>query len=206
MPTLYTMPGTCSLAPNIAIAWTDAPIEVHNMAYGDHKKDAYKQINPKAKVPALKMDDGGVLTEAAAILAYIGDAHGGAMRPGDAMGRARVAEALSFFTSEVHASYGPHFAKQRFAKSEAAQDEVQQAAYEALRDHYARMEENIGDAEHYLGARSLADPFLYVLTRWVEKTPLAMDDYPALKAFRERMEADEGVRRALERQDMKPIG
>lgn len=38
MPTLYTMPGTCSLAPNIAVAWLDAPVEIHNMAYGDHKK------------------------------------------------------------------------------------------------------------------------------------------------------------------------
>ena len=41
MPTLYTMPGTCSLAPNIAIAWLDAPVEIHNMPYGDHKKDNY---------------------------------------------------------------------------------------------------------------------------------------------------------------------
>ena len=38
MTTLYTMPGTCSLSPNIAVAWLGAPVEIHNMAYGDHKK------------------------------------------------------------------------------------------------------------------------------------------------------------------------
>ncbi|GMA74167.1 hypothetical protein GCM10025880_05840 [Methylorubrum aminovorans] len=60
--------------------------------------------------------------------------------------------------------------------------------------------------EWYLGQRSFADTFLYVLTRWIEKTPLSIEDYPALKAHRARMEADEGVKRALARQDMEPIG
>ena len=68
MPTLYTMPGTCSLSPNIAVAWLDAPIEIHNIAYGDQKKDEYLAINPKGQVPALRFEDGDVLTEAAAIL------------------------------------------------------------------------------------------------------------------------------------------
>jgi glutathione S-transferase len=44
-----------------------------------------------------------------------------------------------------------------------------------------------------------------VLTRWIEKTPLSIDDYPALQAYRSRMEADAGVRQALARQDMEPI-
>ena len=207
MPTLYTMPGTCALAPNIAIAWTDAPIEVRTMAYGDHKKDAYLKINDKGKVPALQMDDGRVLTEAAAILGYIQEEHGGALRPGDAFGRARVAEALSYFTSEVHAAYGPHFAKQRFAQSEAAQDEVQKAAYDTLRGHYERLNENLSEAgDWYLGTKSVADAYLYVLTRWIEKTPIKMSDYPTLSAFRDEMEEDEGVKAALARQDMKPIG
>jgi hypothetical protein len=39
MPTLYTMPGACSLSPNIAVAWLDAPVEIHNIPYGDQKKD-----------------------------------------------------------------------------------------------------------------------------------------------------------------------
>ncbi len=76
MPTLYTMPGTCSLAPNIAIAWLDAPVDIHNMAYGDHKKDAYLEINPKGKVPAVRFEDGDVLTEASAILAWLGSTYG----------------------------------------------------------------------------------------------------------------------------------
>jgi len=72
MPTLYTMPGTCSLSPNIAIAWLDAPVAIQNIPYGDQKKEYYLAINPRGQVPALRFKDGDVLTEATAILAWLG--------------------------------------------------------------------------------------------------------------------------------------
>jgi len=59
--------------------------------------------------------------------------------------------------------------------------------------------------EWLLGKRSFADAFLYVLTRWIEQTPLSLDDYPTLKAFRTRLQQDEGVKLALKRQDMEAI-
>ena len=108
MSRLFTMPGTCSLSTNIAIAWLDAPVEIENMGYGEHKKADYLAINPKGKVPALQFDDGEVLTEAAAILAYLGAKYGGERYSRDGRFGRKEAEALSYMTSEVHASYGPH--------------------------------------------------------------------------------------------------
>ncbi|MCP1169527.1 glutathione S-transferase family protein [Limimaricola litoreus] len=208
MPMLYTMPGTCSLSPNIAVAWLDAPVEVHAMAYGDHKKDDYLAINPKGKVPALRFDDGDVLTEASAILAWLGAAHGGEGYARDTKLGRKEAEALSYMTSEVHADYGGHFGPQNFAETDAAIEEVRRKTYEKLDGHYRRIDGILNDngGEWYLGQRSFADTFLYVLTRWIEKTPLSFDDYPALKKHLGRMEADEGVQLALKRQNMEPIG
>lgn len=208
MPQLYTMPGTCSLACNIAVAWIDAPVEIVNMAYGDHKKDAFRQINDKAKVPAVKLDDGSSLTEAAAILAWLGATYGGEGYARDKMLGYREAEALSYMTSEVHATFGPHFAVERSVDDEDCQDAVKEKAYENLGKQFERMDGILSDAggEWYLGERSFADAFLYVLTRWIAQTPLDIADYPNLQKHRERMEQDEGVRKALERQDMEPIG
>jgi glutathione S-transferase len=208
MPTLYTMPGTCSLSPNIAAAWLEAPVEVHNMAYGDHKRDAYLAINPKGKVPAVRFEDGDVLTEAAAILAWLGAAYGKEGYERDTRLGRKEAEALSYMTSEVHAAYAGHFTPKNLAQGEAAQEEVKRTTYANLAEHYKWMNGVLSNngGEWYLGQRSFADTFLYVLTRWIEQTPLSIDDYPALKAHRERMEADEGVRKALARQDMKPVG
>jgi glutathione S-transferase len=208
MPTLYTMPGTCSLSPNIAVAWLGAPVEIHNIAYGDQKKNDYLAINPRGQVPALRFDDGDVLTEAAAILTWLGATYGKEGYARDTRLGRKEAEALSYMTSEVHAAYGGHFNTQKFAESAAAQEEVKLKTYEKLAGHYRRMDGMLSGngGEWYLGQRSFADTFLYVLTRWIEKTPLSIEDYPALKEHRARMEADEGVRQALARQDMEPIG
>lgn len=207
MPTLYAMPGTCALAPNIAIAWTNAPIDVHTMEYGDHKKADYLAINEKGKVPALRFEDDDVLTEAAAILSYIGAAHGTDGYARDKKLGRKEAEAISYMTSEVHAAYAGHFAPGSKADGEAAQEAVKKKTYETLDGHYRRMDEVLTDAggQWYLGEKSFADAYLYVLCRWVEQTPLDIGDYPALKAHRVRMEADEGVKIALDRQRMKPI-
>jgi glutathione S-transferase len=208
MPTLYTMPGTCSLSPNIAVAWLDAPVEILNIPYGDQKKDYYLAINPRGQVPALRFEDGGVLTEATAILAWLGATYGKeGYAPSSRLGR-KEAEALAYMSSEVHAAYGGHFNTQKFAESAAAQEEVKRKTYEKLVGHYERLNGVLSGngGKWYLGQRSFADTFLYVLTRWIEKTPLSIGDYPALKAFRVHMEADEGVKQALARQAMEPIG
>jgi glutathione S-transferase len=111
-------------------------------------------------------------------------------------------------TSEVHAAYGGHFGPQNFAESATAQEEVKRKTYETLAGHYKRMDGTLTEngSEWYLGQRSFADTFLYVLTRWIEQTPLSIDHYPALKKHRVRMEANNGVRLALKRQDMEPVG
>jgi glutathione S-transferase len=205
-PILYTMPGTCALAPNIAVAWLDAPVTIKTLERGDHKKKEYLSINPKGKVPALQFDDGDVLTEAAAILAYLGAEYGKEGYARDQKLGRKEAEALSYMTSEVHAAYGPHFAPQAFADSELAQNEIKAKTYEKLATHYARMDANLAaSGDWYLKQRSFADAYLYVLTRWIEQTPLSIDDYPNLKKYRARMEADEGVKLALQRQNMEPV-
>ena len=69
----------------------------------------------------------------------------------------------------------------------------------------SRLERNLAaSGEWYLKVRSFADAYLYVLTGSNEQTPLSIDNYPNLKKHRARMEADEGVRLALQRQDMTP--
>lgn len=208
MPKLYTMPGTCALAPNIAVAWLDAPVEVVAMAYGDHKKDAYKAINSKGKVPAVQFEDGDVLTEAAAILTWLGAEHGSAGYARDTVLGRKEGEALSYMTSEVHSDFGPHFMAATFIDGEDAQEQVKAHAYGKIAGHYRYLEGqlNANGGEWLLGRRTFADAYLYVLTRWAEQTPIALSDTPALVSHRDRMEADEHVQRALERQNMKPIG
>ena len=207
MPTLYAMPGTCALAPNIAVAWLGAPVEVRTIPHGDNRKPEFLAINPQGKVPALRFDDGDVLREVPAILAWLGAEYGSASYArGTVLGR-KEAEALSYMVSEVHGAFGPHFAPGRFAGG-GCQDDVKRHAYAQIAKHYRFMAEHLerNGGEWYLGRRSFADAYLYVLTRWADLTPVPLADTPVLVAHRARMEADEKVLLALARQDMKPLG
>lgn len=203
---LYAMPGTCALAPNIALQWAGADYEVALMKHGDQKKPGFLEINPLGKVPALVLDDGRVLTEAAAILGWIAETWPAAELGGrDASERYQIANWLSFMTSDVHASgYGPHFGPQRFHPDESQHDTVRAAAHERLASLYGELETRLDGRAHPVGGRrTVADAYLFVLTLWIDLTPVPLEDFPGLRAFREAMESDDGVNRALERQGMK---
>ncbi len=202
---LYAMPGTCALAPNIVAVWGEVQLEVVNLARGAHREPGYLAINPKGQVPSLVLDDGRVITEAAAIMRYLAALSiRGDLNPADPLAWAPIDEAMSYFTSEIHADFGGHFAPQRFAASDGAQAEVRVATYDKLARHMDRLESTLcaNGGQWYLGERTIADAYLFVILRWIDGTPVALSDFPSLTQFRERMSAEPGVCAALARQNM----
>ncbi len=202
---LYTMPGTCALACNIAVAWEDAPIEIVNLERGENRQPDYLAINPRGQVPALVFDDGDVLTEATAILAFIGAKFGGdpEFARDQPLGR-KEAEALSYLSSEVHATFKGHFAPQRFAETPQGEKAVRHKAYAALRPMFERLNTMAAESDGpwLLARKSYADAYLYICARWLERTPINLSDYPELVKHQQMMESDDGVLLALGRQGM----
>src|SRR5918998_658321 len=95
---LYYSPGACSLAPHVLLEEIGEPydLELVSVAHGETQTPEYRAINPKGRVPTLRMVAGrgggaeGVLTEAPAILAYLARTHPeGGLWPSDAAGEAR---------------------------------------------------------------------------------------------------------------------
>lgn len=197
---LFAMPGTCALAPNIVGLWGGVELTVVNLARGEHRKSAYLAINSKGQVPALEISPNNILTEASAIMCYLAALSTREdINPDNAQRWGRIDEALSYFTSEVHADFGGHFASERFAASESAQAEVKAAAHKKIAEHFVRINASFaahGDA-YYLGSRSIADAYLFVITRWIDSTPLSLSDYPLVRAFRDSMHADSHVNQAM---------
>ena len=118
---LFSMPGTCALSVHIVLEWIGAPFDVEVMNRGDNRTPAYLAINPSGQVPALRLDDGTILTEAAAILPFLAESFPEAGLDSDdsALGRYRLAQLLSFLTGEVHVAFKPFFMPQRFLADEA---------------------------------------------------------------------------------------
>jgi glutathione S-transferase len=73
---LYYSPGACSLSPHIVAGEAGLAIELEKVDLAEHKTASgqdYLAVNPKGYVPALRLDDGSVLTEGPAIVQYLAD-------------------------------------------------------------------------------------------------------------------------------------
>src|SRR3954469_12907780 len=73
---LYYAPGACSLAPHIVAREAGLPIQLEKVDLKAHKTESgadFFAINPKGYVPALQLDSGDVLAEAATVVQYVAD-------------------------------------------------------------------------------------------------------------------------------------
>ena len=199
---LYVMPGACSLASHIALVWAGASYEVSVLSHADAGGDAYRAVNPKGAVPALVLDDGAVITESLAVLEYIADSHPNAQLgsgPGNMLQRARLNEVLADLVSDVHKAWGPVFVPNRYVSQRANEDDAKQAAFGHLDKQYKRLDRAMqGRTWMLFDRRTVADAYLYVMCRWKDNTPTPLSAYPALAAFKARLDADPGVQRALQ--------
>lgn len=78
--------------------------EIVGIFAGEGQKPEYLEINPTGAVPAIRLDDGRVLTESNAILAFLAD--GSIYLPQDRYLRAKVAQWMSFEADYVQNSIG----------------------------------------------------------------------------------------------------
>jgi len=191
---LYYAPGACSLADHIVAAEGGLPLELEKVDLKTHTTETgadYKAINPKGYVPALTLDDGGLLTENVAILAYLGDKAG--LMPGG-IDRYHALEWIGFLNSEIHKSFGPLFGK--------APEPEEDKARRKIRDRLELVEKKLS-GDYLMGGRfSPPDAYLFVMLRWCEKMGIDLSGLPRLSAFKDRMQARPGVARALKEEGL----
>ena len=203
---LYTKPGACSSADHIALNWSGLPFEAKVVNASQMKEPGFLALNPAGAVPVL-VDGDFVVTQNAAIMGYIADSAPGAGLAGDGS-RQQRAEAtgwLAYVNSDVHPAFKPIFAPLAFDPEPAQADIVKATARARVQSIYALAENRLVDREWIAGFRSVADPYLYITLRWAVAVGIGFGALPNLKAYMQRMEADEGVRKALADEHLKPM-
>ena len=196
---LYTKPGACSTADDIALQWTGQPFELKVMTAAEMKAPEYLAINPSGQVPAL-VDGDFMLTQNAAIMGYIADAYPQAKLAGDGSPRQR-AEAnrwLAFVNADLHPAFHPLFGPARFSADAGAQATLKEPALKRVRGLFETAEKQLEGREWLAGFRSYADPYFYMTLRWADRLGVDLSGLPNIAAFKARMDADDGVRRALQ--------
>lgn len=189
---LYYSPGACSLADHIALIESGLAFETEQVdlkAKTTASGKDYSTINPKGYVPALALDDGGVLTENIAILSYIADKAGTLMPTGD-LGRFRTLEALAYISTELHKGFKPFFMP-------GSSEEEKSVAKETLTKRLSLFEEALASQQFALGdAFTVADCYLFVMLFWAS-TKVGLDIAPNLSAYYDRLTARDSVVKAL---------
>jgi glutathione S-transferase len=182
---LYYMQGACSLASYISLNEAGLKFEAVKVDHKTHKTpdgEDFNAVNTKGYVPALRLDNGELLTENVAVLQYIADRNPASKLAPAAgtMERYRLMEWLSYINSEIHKSFGPLF----YPVSE----DVKQFARGNLTKRVDWLETALGSKTYLMGEQfTVADAYLYVVLGWSSRVGIDLGKWPALKRHHERV-------------------
>jgi glutathione S-transferase len=194
---LYFAPGACSLSSHIIAreAQLDFKLEKVDLA---SKKTAsgqdYLAINPKGYVPTLELANGQVLTENPAIALYLADQKqtSNLAPPHGTFERYKLQEMLSYINSEIHKAYSPLF-------NPKITPESRQERIDYLNKRYPIVEKVLADRPYLFGENfSVADSYLFVVTRWSGYLKIDLSKFKALTEFQERVAQRPAVKAAIE--------
>jgi glutathione S-transferase len=199
---LYYMKGACSLASYISLNEAGVRFEAIEVDHKTHKtRDGaeFSAINSKGYVPALRLDNGELLTENVAVLQYIADLNPAAKLapPAGSLERYRLVEWLAYINSEIHKSFGPLF-------NPANAEEVKKFARTNLQKRIDWLEKALGARSFLMGEQfTVADAYLYVVLSWAPRVGIDLGQWPALKRHQERVAARPHVLAALKAEGIK---
>lgn len=199
---LFLSPGSCSLAPHIALEESGLPFVRHVVPIAEraHLAPDYLRVNSQGRLPALRMGN-SVVTEAPAVLMTVAAlAPRAGLEPRDSMLRGRMLEWLGFLSSSVHIAFAQLWRPERFLPASADALAFKAEALEIIARHFDQVERRLGEGPWALGTDySLADPFLAVFWRW-GRARLEWNmggRFPRWTAHTTRMRSRPAVTRAL---------
>jgi glutathione S-transferase len=198
---LHYSPGSSALAPHATLAEIGVPYELVLVERDspDQWSAEYRALNPWGKVPTLE-DGDFVLTESAAICLYLAEKFPDArlVPPAGTRERAELYRWLFWLSNTVQETMLRHFYPHRYGT-----EGVKEAADAAVAGHFDLIEAFLEGRSWLVGKeRTVADFFLFMVTRWGRNLELAAWDRPNLRAHFLRALELRGPRSAVQEQGL----
>ncbi|NKK72794.1 glutathione transferase GstA [Rhizobium leguminosarum bv. viciae] len=200
---LYFATGSCGLAPQIALREAQQTFDLIKVDFKTKTtvEGDYFQVTPKGFVPALKLDDGEVITEGAVVLQWIADHHPERMLLPEtgSPARYRALEWLNYIATDMHKGYATLFSpflddasKTRFIDGN-------------LSTRFAYLDDHLSRNDYLLGTDfSVADAYLYNILTWSHRVNVDLSAYAAIQRFMLRMGQRPSVQASLEAEGISP--
>jgi glutathione S-transferase len=196
---LYMTPGSCSTGIHIILEELDQPFEAYivNLPAGDHFQPDYVAINSKSTIPTLVRGDGTALTEVPAIAYWLARMNPRAkLWPEDVEAETRALEAMAYIVGTIHGQgFARIFAANTFARSPADHESVRGLGRDIVVKGFSILNETLAAKEYVAGRFSAADPVLFYVEFWADKTDIPLPEN--LAAHYRRMLARPAVQRVL---------
>lgn len=193
---LYYSPGACSLASHIVLREAGlafepvaAPTRTHKLPDGSD----YYAVNPLGYVPLLELDDGTRLREGPAILQYVADQvpQKNLAPANGTLPRYRLQEWLTFIGTELHRSFSPLF-------NPAMPEEGKKIYRDRIVGRLKWLDGELAGREYLMGEHfSVADAYLFTVTRWAKPMAIDLTPYANLSAHHARVAARPAVQETL---------
>lgn len=170
-----------------------------DLAQGEHLTDEFRAMNPAGRVPVLE-HEGQFLFESGAICRYVASLEKSPLFPADKLERARVDQWMTFFTCHPGRWLTTLFFE-KLVKPAAGLGETDEATCEVATNFATQQ---LGIVDNWLQGRewlandalSIAEPFALAYLEQVRWIDFALDDFPRLEGWFERLEARESTARA----------
>ena len=170
MHTLYGSRGSGSAAVEAALECARLPYRAVRASTweADSAQEELRRLNPLGQIPTLRLPDGGVLTESAAILIHLGLEHpDSGLLPQDAAARAQAIRGLVFIAANCYSAISIIDYPERWHTDpdEATGARVRQAARAQLHRHWIIFADQFTSALTD-GAPGALDLLASVVSRW----------------------------------------
>ena len=200
--TLFYAPNTCALATRIALneAGADYQLQYVDFSQNAQRSGEYLALNPLGRVPALRVEDGTVLTETVALLAYVAQRFPEArLAPTDPLQFARMQGFHSYLASTVHVAHAHGRRGGRWSDDEAAIASMKDKVASNMADCCALIEEHWLDRGPWVmgEAFSVADAYLFTIAGWLQGDGVDIAYFPRLADHYQRMQLRPAVRAAI---------
>ncbi|MBF2717260.1 MULTISPECIES: glutathione binding-like protein [Rhizobium/Agrobacterium group] len=204
MLTLFYAAGASSMAAHILLHESGLPFKAERVDLMTKQWSGgdYNLINPKSYVPAMRLDDGDILTEGNVILTHIADQvpeKGLLARPGERQ-RERQMEWLNFIAAEIHKNFITRERHGGVAANFLSKTEEGQADTRVfVSPRLAYVDQWLEGRRFLLGDNlSAPDAYLYVMTTWARRLGFDLSVWPNLQAFSTRVSQIDSVVRTAE--------
>jgi glutathione S-transferase len=204
---LFYKAGACALAPHIVMAELNMVYELEAVdlktktcASGDFKK-----INPKGSIPALRMDNGEILTEGAVISQYLADQKMDStiLPKFGTLDRVRCLEWMNFIATDLHKNFSPLFGADMIMKNVEGKTEMKMFYVETLKNKVALVSEKLGNNDYLMGKNfTIADAYLFTVLNWSKHVGLDLSQWSNMPTYMTRVHDRPAVIKAMKEEGL----